>query len=230
MSHLNVLSAGSTLHGVRACAALAAQPLGVEIEVATDHGHNISRAVLNRGAQADIVLIPAGIADPLTAQGLLTDTVALGTVGIGGVAREGANAPDISTMEALRVALIAADAVLLTRAPTGEHLLAVIAKLGLADEVATKLLRFDTSTKLNIDLASRSGNALGFGPETEIRAGKGVRWIGDVPEEIQIALPYVAAMLTNTNAKDAAQKFLAFLEMAQARKVFSNTGVKFSAA
>ena len=33
-----ILSAGSTLHGMRACAA---QVTGTPIDVATDHGHNI---------------------------------------------------------------------------------------------------------------------------------------------------------------------------------------------
>ena len=96
--------------------------------------------------------------------------------------------------------------------------------------IGSYALRFDTSTKLNIHLASRTDHALGFGPETEIRAGEGVQWIGDVPKEIQIALPYVAAMVTGTQHEAAARKLLAFLEMAQVREVFANTGVKFSAA
>ena len=57
-----------------------------------------------------------------------------------------------------------------------------------------------------------------------------MQWIGEVPKEIQIALPHVAALVRGTPHEAAARKLLAFLEMAQARAMFANTGVKFSAA
>src|SRR5690242_7902736 len=129
--NLSILSAGSTLHGLRACAPLAAQSLGIELDLATDHGHNIRDAVKRGTVQTDVVLLPA---DMIAALGdRLREPVPLGTVGIGGAVRAGARAPDISTMEKLRGALVLADAVLLTRAPTGEHLLDVVALLGLRD-------------------------------------------------------------------------------------------------
>ena len=144
MAHLQILSAGSTLHGLHACVPLAARTLGCEIQAATDHGHNIRDKVERGDAKADVVLIPTGMAQALGAR--LGERVALGTVGTGGVVREGARVPDISTMQQLRAALVEADAVLLTNAPTGEHLLAVIATLDLAESVARKLSRYDTST------------------------------------------------------------------------------------
>jgi molybdate transport system substrate-binding protein len=224
MSHLKILSAGSTLHGLRACAPLAAQSLGLEIELATDHGHNIRDAVRRGDAKADVVLLPANMIAALGDR--LRDAVPLGTVGIGGAVRTGARAPDISTMEKLRGALVLADAVLLTTAPTGEHLLDVVALLGLRDTVSAKLTRYDTSTKLNLALAARSDHAIGFGPETEIRAGEGVQWIGDVPDKVQIALPYAAAMLATSAHAGAARHFLDFLRTGAAREAFAKSGVR----
>ena len=226
---LRILSAGSTLHGARICAALATLGIGSACDIATDHGHNIRDALQSGDVKADIVLLPADMVAALATKNLLQESIPLGTVGIGGVVREGSRVPLVATMANLRDALAAADAVLLTHAPTGEHLLDTIAKLGLRDAVAGKLLRFGTSTKLNMALAARSDDALGFGPETEIRAGKGVQWIGDVPDEIQIALPYAAAMVTGMAQPDAARKFLAFLKTGQAREAFAKTGVRISA-
>lgn len=232
MVHLQILSAGSTLHGLQDCVRLAAQILGVEIAAATDHGHNIREAVKRGDAQADVVLLPTDMAEALGVH--LGERIALGTVGIGGVVRQGTNlierVPDISTMDKLRAALIEADAVLLTHAPTGAHLLAVIGQLGLADKIATKLSRYDTSTKLNLALAARSDHALGFGPETEIRACNSVRWIGDVPDDIQIALPYAAAMVAKTRLPHEARAFLDFLKTPLARAAFAKTGVRFTTA
>ena len=225
MTTIKILSAGSMLHAMRECAALASPMSAGTIEIATDHGHNIHDALTRGTADADIVLVPADMATALEVAGLVRTAVALGTVGIGGVVRAGSNAPKIGTMPELRKALSDADAVLLTRAPTGNHLMTVITQFGLGDIVAPKLSRFETSTALNIHLAARNNDALGFGPETEIRAGKGVAWIGDVPAEIQIALPYAAVVLTNTKAPDIADAFMRFLATDAARDIFRRSGV-----
>jgi molybdate transport system substrate-binding protein len=222
---LHVLSAGSTLHGLRACAGLAGQSLAAQIEIAADHGHNIRDAVLSGTADADVVLLPADMIEALARKGLAGEYVPLGTVGIGGVVRAGAPHPEIVSMALWRAALVAADAVLLTNAPTGDHLVRAIAQAGLSSAVAPKLLRFDTASALNIHLAARSDNALGFAPETEIRAGKGVAWVGDVPQEIQLSLPYTATMLTRATEAELAQRFLAFLTTPPAREAFAKSGV-----
>jgi molybdate transport system substrate-binding protein len=226
MSTLRILSAGSTLHGVKACVALASGLPGMPPEIATDHGNTIRDAALRGEADADVVLLPVAAIDALIANGLAREKMMLGRVGIGGVVREGSPCPDIASMMRLRAAITSADAILLTRAPSGHHLMAVIAQLGLGDAVAPKLLRFETSAKLNLHLAGRSDRALGFGPETEIRAGHGVAWIGDIPAQIQVALPYAAAMLTRTTQPEAARAFLALLATGPARAAFVKSGVR----
>ena len=119
---------------------------------------------------------------------------------------------------------------LLTLAPTGDHLLRVIERIGLADTVKGKLKRFDTATLLDEHLAETAGpGVLGpFGPATEIMVwrGKGVAWAGAIPDEIQIVLPYSGAMLTRTTAKDDARALLAFIATPEARKHFLDSGVE----
>jgi molybdate transport system substrate-binding protein len=226
MMPLHVLSAGSTLHGLRSCAGLAVQAAGCPIEIATDHGHNIRDAILRGTATADVVLLPADMVERLAAAGLVRHAVELGTVSIGGAVRAGARAPVIGTMAELRAALLTADAVLLTSAPTGDHLFNAIARMDLVGTLAPKALRFDTSSKLLAHLAVRSDDALGFSPETEIRAGEGVTWVGDIPKEIQIALPYAGALLTRSRQAEAAQALLAFLTTAPARGAFMHSGIR----
>jgi molybdate transport system substrate-binding protein len=155
--------------------------------------------------------------------------VDIGAVRIGACVREDQPKPDVSTMDALKAALAGAPSVLLTNAPTGDHLLKVIERMGLADEVGKKLKRFDTATLLNRHLAEQSGvAALGFGPTTEILnwRGKGVALAGTIPSEIQIVLAYQAAVLKRTAASTEARKLLAFLATPGARKHFHDSGVE----
>ena len=228
---LKALSAGSTLYGLRPAAQAFAQGSGIPVAVATDHGHNIETFALAGSADADVVLVPnAMMAKLVAASRADKDTlVGIGAVRIGAAVRADAPRPDVSTMDALRNELVAAKAVLLTNAPTGDHLLQVIERLGLKDQVAAKLQRFDTATLLNRHLAENAAaGMLGFGPTTEILTwrGKGVTMAGAVPDAIQIVLPYQAGMLTRTQSPQMARKLLAFLATPEARKHFHDSGVE----
>lgn len=227
---LKVLAAGSALHGLRPAAAAFTSQTGIAVQVATDHGHNIRKHALAGETDADVVLVPTEWADELIAAGRAdkASMIPIGAVRIGAVVRADAPLPDVSSMAALRRALAAADPVLLTLAPTGDHLLTVIERFGLAEAVAKKLKRFDTATLLNKHLADNPGSAaLGFGPATEILAwrGKGVAWAGPVPDEIQIVLPYSAAMLSRAR-QEPARRLLAFLTTQPARRHFLDSGVE----
>ena len=176
---LKILSAGSTLYGVRACAEMFGRERGIPVQVATDHAITFVRRRC--------------------------------------------------TVAALRNALLAADAVLLTRAPTGDHLMQAIARVGVAEAIADKLQRFDTSTLLNRHLADRADTAaIGFGPVTEIKSwhGKGVVYAGAIPDEMQIVLPYGAAVLRRTQERELAHALLAFLATSAAREQFLASGVE----
>jgi len=224
MLPLHVLSAGSALHGLRACADSAAQAVGRALDITTSHGHLIHDAVRSGAARPDLVLLPTDMLDALGTR--VGERLPLGTVAIAGTVRAGAARPAIGTMAELRAAFVAAPAVLLTSAPTGDRLMEVIARLGLTDLVTAKLLRFDTSSKLLAHLAARGDDAIGFSPESEIRGAPGVACIGLVPDEIQVVVPYAAAVLTSCAQPEAARALLAFLATPIAREAFARSGVR----
>ena len=155
---MKIFSAGSTLYGLRACAEMFGRERGIPVQVATDNGHHIHQAALRGEADADVVLLPADMIAALAAAGVADGgaKVAIGSVRIGAAVHADAPVPDVSTVAALRNALLAANAVLLTRAPTGDHLMQAIARVGVAEAIADKLQRFDTSTLLNSHLADRA--------------------------------------------------------------------------
>jgi molybdate transport system substrate-binding protein len=226
---IKVLSAGSTLHGLRPCAEIFARDSGTQVDVATDHGHSIRHAALRGEADADVVVLPSEMAAGLVAAGLADAgmMIVIGSVRIGAAVRADAPRLDISTMAVLRQALTAADAVLLTLAPTGDHLMQVIARLGLTEMVAGKLQRFATSALLNSHLVDSAGlGAIGFGPATKIKSwrDKGVAYAGAIPDEVQVVLPYSAAVLTRTQAPGQARALLRFLATAEARRHFIASG------
>ena len=231
LKQIKVLSAGSTLYGLKPAAADFARATGIGVTVETDHGHNIRKAVLDGASDADVVVVPTEWAAEIVAAGRADKTtlIDIGAVRIGAAIRTGAPRPDVASMAALRQALVSADAVLLTLAPTGDHLMKVIERLGIAADVVRKLKRFETATLLNKHLVETASPAtLGFGPATEILAwrDRGVTYAGAVPDEIQIVLPYQAAMLTRTAATADARALLVYLAGPDARRHFRASGVE----
>ena len=228
---LKVLSAGSTLYGMRGAAETFTRSAGVAVAVATDHGHNIEKFALAGTADADVVVIPTAMMTKLTAADRADKSmlIEIGAVRIGAAVHDKARKPDVSRIDTLREAVLAAKEVLLTNAPTGDHLAQVFVRIGIENEVKPKLKRFDTATLLNRYIAEHPNvDALGFGPTTEILGwrGKGVAMAGTIADGIQIVLPYQAGMLKRTQSADNARKLLAFLKTPPALKYFHDSGVE----
>jgi molybdate transport system substrate-binding protein len=230
-SGLKVLSAGSTLYGMRPAAETFTRGAAISVAVATDHGHNIEKFALAGTADADVVVIPTAMMAKLVAADRADKPtlVEIGAVRIGAAVHDKMTRPDVTRMDALRTAVLAAREVLLTNAPTGEHLAQVFARMGIENEIKPKTKRFDTATLLNKYVAEHpQAGALGFGPTTEILTwrSKGVTMAGNLPDEIQVVLPYQAGMLSRTPSADNARKLLAFLATPPARKHFHYSGVQ----
>lgn len=111
---LKVLAAGSALHGLHPAAAQFTRESGITVAVSTDHGHNIRKHALAGEAYADVVLVPTNWANEIVAAGRAEKSTLLpiGSIRIGAVVKSGAPRPDVSTMDALRRALVTADTVL----------------------------------------------------------------------------------------------------------------------
>ena len=69
---------------------------------------------------------------------------------------------------------------------------------------------------------------IGFGPITEIKSfePKGVVLVGPLPADVQNYTTYVAAVLQNTAANEAARDFIRYLTTPAARQAFAATGVQ----
>jgi len=226
---LVIQSAGSTLYGARAAASLHPGAAGVRVDIRTDHGHLLHRRMIEGRLDADIVMLPCDMIDDLIARGWLDAErrVALGAVAIGAAVREGRQKPKLDDMGDLAEALMAADEIGLTMAPSGEHMVAIIENLGLKGALAPRLRRFDKSADVHAWLAASDGGALAFGPASEILAwrDRGVVWAGPLPAPAQSAVSYSAALCASSRDNEAAARFLAFLDSAQARAAFAASGV-----
>lgn len=232
---LRVLSAGAVEPGMR--------PALAEFERATNHTVAISfaaapalRDALRAPAPAaDIAVVPQAAIDELAASGanLGTSRAPIGKVGVGVAIRNGADAPDITSVETLKAALGSADAVVFNRASTGLYVERMLQRLGVAEAVAPKSVRVaDGASVLRRLLAGTSPREFGFAAMTEIVLfrDQGAKLVGPLPEAVQnytsyIALPWPGAPPADPARAQAVDALMRHLQGAQARAQFVDAGI-----
>lgn len=173
------------------------------------------RKRLAAGEKADLILLPSPLMDSLEkAQALRPGSrTLLARVGIGVIVRQGVPAPDISTPEAVRKALLDARSIAYSDpklTPGGKYLAGMMGKLGIAEAVDSK-----TTRKNAIDggaaLVANGDVELGMYLVSEVQSMRGVTIVGLLPAQLQNYVVYDSAVAVNSNAAEAALAFQKFL-------------------
>ncbi len=228
-AELRVLSAGAMQAGLIAAAPAFRESGGHTITTEFAIASELRRRVAG-GEAADVLLAPLDVIDALTKAGRLVGEgqVAAGRVGAGVVVRNGAPLPDISSAEALKRSLLAAERVVYNRASSGVYIETMLKKLGVYDELGARLIRYDDGTAVMNHLIKGQGREFGFGGVTDILLyrDKGLQLVGPLPEEIQNYTAYAAAMVAATVNRDAAIVFLRFLASPEGKALFDANGIR----
>jgi molybdate transport system substrate-binding protein len=170
---------------------------------------------LASGEKTDVVLLPTPMIDAMNhASALRSDTrTVLARSGIGVVVRESANAPNISTPEAVRQTLLDARSIAYSDpklAPSGIHLTRVLAQLGITDAVRDKTI-LRTPFDGGVELVANGDAEVGMFLASEIQMAKGVRLVGLLPPELQSYVEYAGAVTADSPSPQASLEFIKFL-------------------
>ncbi len=218
---IRVLSVGAVQNAVRPLAA----------DFSKDTGHKIlftvgSPAVvaqkLKDGEIFDAVIVSEPAMDRLDKEGIVNpeSRVRLATTGIGVAVRAGAPAPNLTTPDAFKQALLAAKSVVYGD-PTlpnqsGEKAEQILAKAGILDAVKPKL-RIIPGQAESQDLIANGEVEMGLYNLSEIPEGKGLKIAGPVPAPLQLATTYEGALMSDGSVPQAAREFIRFLSDPDAR-------------
>ncbi len=230
MSVIRVLSAAAVRQGLASLGESFGAETGAEVNLTFTTGPNIRDLLEAEADVADLVIAPDGLIDALAAKGrvLGPGRAALGGVEAGVAIRTGAKIPDISTGDAVRQALLAAEVVVFNKASSGDFIAEMIAGLGVADEIADRIKRFDDGAEAMKFLGeTEARGALGFGQSTGLKIHEplGVTVIGPLPTDIGKVTTYVAAPAREASDPEAVGALIAYLTNEAGREQFRQTGV-----
>ena len=173
------------------------------------------REIIASGEPADLIIASAPLMAELEATGRMTSgsRVDIGRIGLGVVIREGAVAPDVSTPEALRQALVNATSIAYTDPTLGGtsyvHLMKIAGAFGIADIVAGKGVHATGGNDAVAKVAAGDAE-LAIVLISEIHA-KGAKLVAPLPEPLQLWTVYAAAIPASSAEPDHARALIAAL-------------------
>ncbi len=228
-AELKVLSAGAVEPGLQAFVSLVKRETGDDLKTQFSTAPQIAQR-LAAGEAFDIVIAPPDVIAKAAKDGkLAADTeVAVGRVGGGVVVRSGAPAPDIASVDALKRSLLAADSIVYNTASSGIYLDKLFEKMGILDQIKPKTTRYATGAEVMAHVSKSTGNEIGFGAITEIKAyeAKGVRLVGPLPADVQNYSAYAAVMTTATTSPEAVKAVLKQIATPAGKAAFTSNGVE----
>jgi len=185
---------------------------------------------LARGEAADVVILDGQAADALAAGGMVrADTkVVLALSQVGMVVRAGAKVPDISTVDAFKRTLLAAQSIGYSDSGSGTYLSTVLfEKLGIADQIARKSrkVRGPPSGEPVAAVVARGEVEVGFQQVSELIHVPGVTFVGPLPAPLQPGFTFAGTITTAARQPGAAAALLRFLASPGAAAVKKKHGM-----
>jgi molybdate transport system substrate-binding protein len=227
-AEIKVLSAGAVEPALAGLAETFRRDTGNQVHITFATAPALRRKV-TAGEAADILIAPPAVLDDFVKAGkvLAEDRIALGRVGVGVAVRAGAPAPDVSTPEALKQAVLRAESLVYNEASTGIYFARLLERLGVADAVRAKTTRYPDGAAVFEHILKGKGNEIGIGAMTEIVAytKKGLQLVGPLPTEVQNYTTYTAGVMAGAGSPEAARAFIRFLTSPPAKAAFAATGI-----
>ena len=181
---------------------------------------------LRRGDPADVVIMAADALEDLVKQRIVAADgradLARSTIGM--AVRRGAAKPVISTVNALRRALLQAKSIAYSSSASGVYLSTdLFPRLGLTDQIAAKSRRIESEPVGAV--VARGEAEIGFQQISELRPVDGIDIVGPLPPGAQHLTVFSAGIVMTAKQRDGARRLIAFLSSPAAEPAIRNSGM-----
>jgi molybdate transport system substrate-binding protein len=183
---------------------------------------------LKRGEVADVIIVADNVMKGFIKDGLvLADSYKpLVRSSVGMAVREGAEKPNISTLQAFKETLLRATSIAFSASVSGQHLTnEVYQRLGIADQVMEKCSLIGGGERVGTVVA-RGDAEIGFQQMSELMPVPGIAYITPLPMELQKISIFSAGVARTSTDPEMAKKVIEFLSSEQARTTITKSGLE----
>jgi len=210
---ISVFSGGAAEPGLDVVAAAFQKDTGHSVRIAYNLGAR-GRERMDEGEIFDVVIATSDAMNRHFRPSGKVEAggVSIGRVGLGMMVRIGAPVPDISSLDALRRAVLEAESILYTEEASGLCIDHLLGKMGIDEQVKTRAVRHRNGPELMDRMLRGGGREIGFLPITAIRMyrSKGIVLVGPLPDEAQYYLELIAVPSALSTKKEVAWEFVRF--------------------
>ena len=140
--------------------------------------------------------------------------------------RAGARKPDISSAAALKAALLAARAIVLSSGPSSVYLADLFQRMGIAAAIGSKIVQIGPGLPVAAALARGEGE-IGFTQVSELKSAPGIDFLGPLPAKDPAHHGVVGrAACGRAGAGGAARALVEFLRGPHAAEVIRRSGME----
>lgn len=226
---LRVLSSSALAEVLQELAPEFERTSGQELITKFETSTGIKR-MIEAGTVFDVAIVTPRMIDELSQHRMIL--VGSGTevarTGYGVAIRSGAAKPDISTVAAFRQTLLNAKSITYNKdGQSGIHMAAVLARLGIADELRPRTILKQVAGPVAEDVANGVAE-LGFQSISEILPVKGAELVGPLPGELQAYTVLTAGVAVASANQTAARNFIGFLLSPSVAEVMAKHGLATS--
>lgn len=187
-----------------------AQAPDVAVQVESVGGVDAAKRV-EAGETFDGVVLGSGAVDKLIASGHVVagSRADLVLSGVAIAVPAGAPAPDISTAEALKAAILAAPTLGYSTGPSGVQLAKQFEAWGIADAIAPRIVQAKPGVPVG-SLVAKGEVALGFQQLSEMLGVAGITIVGGLPKAVEIITTFSGSIAATCQQPQAMRDLLAF--------------------
>ena len=182
---------------------------------------------LAAGDGHDLVIVGGPVVDTFIKQGKLAAAgrVELMKSGVGVAVGPGHAKPDIGSSDALKKTLLAAKSIGYSTGPSGDYVLVLVGKLGIADQVKPKMKQVAPGVRIGTLLESGEAE-IGFQQISELIHEKGIVYVGPLPADVQNITAFAGAIGAAAKEPEAARALLKALKSPEAVKAIKAHGME----
>src|SRR5262245_335577 len=145
--------------------------------------------------------------------------------GVALAVRAGAPKPDISTPDAFKKTVLAAKTIGYSTGPSGNYIISLFERMGIAEEVKPKLRQTPTGGVVASIIANGEAE-IGFQQVSELSAAPGVDYVGPLPAQVRHMTVFASGIAVAAKEPEAARALVGFISAPAAASAFTRRGME----
>jgi len=179
---------------------------------------------LQGGEAVDLVILSKKAIDDLIAAGILADRQDIAKSGVAAAVKAGALKPDISSGDALKRAVLAAQSIAYSTGPSGVYLIELFDRMGISAQIQSKVKQVKGEPSGAV--VARGEAELGFQQMSELLPVPGIDIVGPLSPDVQKITVFSAGVHRNSQVAEAARDLVGFVQAPAAHPVIRSKGLE----